>query len=60
MTERFYEDIRWSLDNEDVRARLLTQGIHAEDLNPQRFGARMAEEVPLWADVIRRAGIRAG
>ncbi|MGG5822079.1 Bug family tripartite tricarboxylate transporter substrate binding protein [Falsiroseomonas sp. HW251] len=60
LTERMYDDIRWSLDNDDVRARLLTQGIHTEDLNPQRFGARMAEEVPLWADVIRRANIRAG
>jgi len=60
LTERLYDDIRWSLDNDDVRARLLTQGIHTEDLNPQRFGARMAEEVPLWADVIRRANIRTG
>jgi tripartite-type tricarboxylate transporter receptor subunit TctC len=60
LTERLYDDIRWSLDNNDVRARLLAQGIHTEDLNPQRFGARMAEEVPLWADVIRRAGIRTG
>jgi tripartite-type tricarboxylate transporter receptor subunit TctC len=60
LTERLYDDIRWSLDSDDVRARLLTQGIHTEDLNPQRFGARMAEEVPLWADVIRRANIRAG
>ena len=60
LTERLYEDIRWSLDSEEVRAKLRMQGIHAEDLNPGRFGARMAEEVPLWADVIRRAGIRQG
>jgi tripartite-type tricarboxylate transporter receptor subunit TctC len=60
LTERLYDDIRWALDSDDVRAKLATQGIHTENLNPQRFAARMAEEVPLWADVIRRAGIRQG
>jgi tripartite-type tricarboxylate transporter receptor subunit TctC len=60
LAERLYEDVRWSLDDDTVRAKLRAQGIHTEDVNPQRFSARMAEEVPLWADVIRRAGIRQG
>jgi len=60
LTRRLYEDIRWALDSNDVRARLMTQGIHTENLDPQHFAARMAEEVPLWADVIRRGGIRQG
>jgi tripartite-type tricarboxylate transporter receptor subunit TctC len=60
LTEQLYGDIRWALDDDTVRSRLLTQGIRTEDLDPHRFGARMAEEVPLWADVIRRAGIRQG
>jgi tripartite-type tricarboxylate transporter receptor subunit TctC len=60
LTERLYADIQWALDNDDVRARLLSQGIRTEDIGPARFGSRMAEEVPLWADVIRRAGIRQG
>jgi tripartite-type tricarboxylate transporter receptor subunit TctC len=60
LTERLYEEIRWALDSDDVRTRLIAQGIHTEDINPQRFAARMAEEVPLWADVIRRANIRQG
>jgi tripartite-type tricarboxylate transporter receptor subunit TctC len=60
LPQRLYQDIRWALDSDDVRRRLQAQGIRTEDMNPQRFGARMAEEVPLWADVIRRAGIRTG
>jgi tripartite-type tricarboxylate transporter receptor subunit TctC len=60
LTERLYEDIRWSLDSDEVRGRLRGQGIHTEDIGPPRFAARMAEEVPLWADVIRRANIRTG
>jgi tripartite-type tricarboxylate transporter receptor subunit TctC len=60
LTDRLYEDIRWSLDDDTVRSRLLTQGIHTEDIDPRSFGARMAEEVPLWADVIRRGNIRQG
>ncbi len=58
LAERLYDDIRWSLDHDEVRAKLLSQGIRTEDMDPRRFAARMVEEVPLWADVIRRAGIR--
>lgn len=60
LTQRLYEDTRWALESDEVRTKLRSQGIHAEDLDPQRFAARMAEEVPLWAEVIRRANFRQG
>lgn len=60
MTQWLYKEIRWPLDSDEVRARLRIQGISTEDVNPQRFAAKMADEVPLWAEVIRGAVIRRG
>jgi tripartite-type tricarboxylate transporter receptor subunit TctC len=49
-----------ALADPDVRARLTQAGFRIETMPPAAFQSFLREEVPLWARLVREAGITAG
>jgi tripartite-type tricarboxylate transporter receptor subunit TctC len=58
LVSRLHQDCRQALDTEDIRARMLVQGIRMEDIGPAEFGRIVAADLARWADVITRSGIQ--
>jgi tripartite-type tricarboxylate transporter receptor subunit TctC len=57
---RMNNEINALMDSPEVAQNLLNDGALAIKTTPEAFGAHIASEIPLWRDVIRRAGITAG
>jgi len=56
--KRLTEATRAVMDEPDVRARLEKVGLEAGYLGPNDLHARMAQEMPMWKEIVERAGIR--
>lgn len=57
---RLNQDFAWALAQSDTRSRLLESGYDiAMDTSEEGFGRFMKSEIAKWAEVIRKAGIKA-
>ena len=52
-----YKAMRVTLQEPDVKARLLALGINAQSTTPQEIEQRMKEDIARWSAVIQKAGI---
>ena len=58
--QRLNQDFAWTLGQPDTRTRLHDSGYDiASDTTEEWFGRFLASEIAKWADVIKKAGIRA-
>jgi tripartite-type tricarboxylate transporter receptor subunit TctC len=57
IVKRLAEETKAVLQNPDVKAKMLKAGFLVKYEGPDELRARIAREVPLWKEVIERAGI---
>ena len=59
ITQRIRNEMLKALEQPDVRAALVTQGVEPETTTPEELAARIKTETAAYASVIKAAGIRA-
>jgi len=59
ITQRLNAEIVAALNQPDVRERLTNQGVDARASSAEEFGRLMVADLERWAEVIRRAGVKA-
>ena len=55
---RLTEETRAIMQNPDVRAKMSKMGFRAGYLGPEELHARMVKELPMWKEIVERAGIK--
>jgi tripartite-type tricarboxylate transporter receptor subunit TctC len=55
--KRLADETRVILDKPDVKEKMLQAGFMVKFEGPQDLGARMAREVPMWKEIVDRAGL---
>ncbi len=58
IVEKFHADSVKVLNMPDVVERLKAQGQDIVPLGPDEFSAFLREEIPAWADVVRKANLK--
>jgi tripartite-type tricarboxylate transporter receptor subunit TctC len=58
VVKRLTEATRAVMQNTEVRARLAKVGLQAGYADPQELHARMTKEMPMWKEIVDRAGIK--
>ena len=56
--ERLAKEVRVILNNPDVRERMLKASFAVKFEDPDELAARIAREVPMWKELVDRAGIK--
>lgn len=60
IVERIHAAVAQVLQQDAVKARLAAQGFTPQGKGPDTLAALIRSDVPKWADVVKRAGIRLG
>lgn len=60
LVARLHTDLARAFDDDALKARLATAGFGIRQAGPAEFSALMAEEYRRWAEVLGKAGARAG
>jgi len=56
--ERLAKEVRVILNKPDVRERMLKASFAVKFEDPDELAARIAREVPMWKELVDRAGIK--
>jgi tripartite-type tricarboxylate transporter receptor subunit TctC len=57
VVKRLADEIRISLQKPDIKAKLLTGGFQVKFEGPDELKARMVREMPVWKEIVERAGL---
>jgi tripartite-type tricarboxylate transporter receptor subunit TctC len=58
--KRLSEEIRLILQKPEVKDKMLTAGFMVKYEAPEELHARMVREVPIWKEIVERAGLAKG
>jgi tripartite-type tricarboxylate transporter receptor subunit TctC len=58
VVRRLNAEFRRSLDDPQLRERMIALGCEPAAGTPEEFGARIRSEIPKWADVVKRSGTK--
>lgn len=58
--ERLAEETRVILENPDIKTKMLNAGFMVQYEGPEQLHARMAREIPMWKEIVERAGLKKG